>query len=536
MEDPKETPILAPVEGGEILSKEGAPERAPKAPPKPPQSAAWKEFFEKFEKESGAEQKVLLVLAFMREALGEKGSARFRDFWEARRVGLPLFKEGLPPAFRTTSWDEFTELSKQARQLKEMLDEQSSFAAEQIELAISAIETDMADFNRLLLEIPDAILPEFPRAIEKKKGDYSKWQRELHLLGAFANRIQSLRKEIIATDVRMRQKNKLLERLSLLADRVFPRRKELVKEISEAFSQDIDLFHQKFFGEKADKKKPPLFALREEIKALQAAAKKFTLSTPCFTETRKKLSAAWDQVRGEEKEKRQVFEEKKEIFQKNFALVQEKIAEVATLCAAAEIERDPVEKVTREVRDMLDKLELMREGKKELEILLKSARAPLDEKLAAGRAAKEKRRERERRGEKAGNRPVLPPNRCSFPKPRENRSKGTRRVFPSAPQSKASPQSGREEKLASLEESFSGKLLEREFALASTEDELVAVYEKLQEKEGALREELQAIRRTLGGSNLDITVSFNLRRQSEEKKAGLEKIQRLLKKIEAKIE
>ena len=62
-------------------------------------------------------------------------SPHFKDFWEARRLCLPLFKENMNPKSRSLLWAEYIEISAEARKLKEILDEQSPFAVEQIELA-----------------------------------------------------------------------------------------------------------------------------------------------------------------------------------------------------------------------------------------------------------------------------------------------------------------------------------------------------------------------------------------------------------------
>lgn len=184
---------------------------------------------------------------------------------------------------------------------------------------------------------------------------------------------------------------------------------------------------------------------------------------------------------------------------------------------------------------MLEKLELHREGKKELEMLLKGARAPLDEKLAASRAAKEKEEKEKEEGRKQGVEQFFRQVDSLFAKIETTPPSEVEASFQELLGQKLSFNRDEKEKLSSLQESFSGRLLERELAVAQSEDELVAVYEKLQGKQGQLREEIQAVRKALGGSNLDITASFSLRRQSEEKKAELEKIERLLKKIEAKI-
>ena len=102
----------------------------------------------KLEKLASAEEKIRFCLEFMRGVLGDK-APRFKDYWEAKRICLPLFKESLPPPVRSQLWAQYIEVSTEARHLKEILDEQSAFAMEQIDLAIQAIEADLAKYSEI---------------------------------------------------------------------------------------------------------------------------------------------------------------------------------------------------------------------------------------------------------------------------------------------------------------------------------------------------------------------------------------------------
>ena len=55
---------------------------------------------------------------FTRIALSQPGMPRFKDFWEGRRLCLPLFKENLTPKVRSQLWAEYIELSSEARRFK----------------------------------------------------------------------------------------------------------------------------------------------------------------------------------------------------------------------------------------------------------------------------------------------------------------------------------------------------------------------------------------------------------------------------------
>ena len=112
------------------------------------------------------------------------------------------------------------------------------------------------------------------------------------LLNTLASRVNAMRKEVVKTEMRIRIKNKLLDCLSLCGDQIFPKRKDLIKEISQTFMSDIDHFIASHF-EDEEFQRVPLYALREEIKQLQSIAKVLTLNTHAFTETRLKLSGCW---------------------------------------------------------------------------------------------------------------------------------------------------------------------------------------------------------------------------------------------------
>src|SRR5688572_21562172 len=96
------------------------------------------------------EEKISYGLQFMREAISQEGNPRFRDFWEARRVMLSHFKEYLNPAIRSKLWNEYVELTVEARRLKEIFEEQSAFSVEQIDLAIQSIVADLENFDTVL--------------------------------------------------------------------------------------------------------------------------------------------------------------------------------------------------------------------------------------------------------------------------------------------------------------------------------------------------------------------------------------------------
>jgi len=125
-----------------------------------------------------------------------------------------------------------------------------------------------------------------------------------------------LRKELIRTEMRVRQKNKFFQRLSAAGDSVFPLRKDLITKISDQFMADIDAFIANEFKNK--KRTQYLSLLREKIKSLQNVAKLLTLNTQAFTHTRMHLSECWDILKNEEKLRKKERTEQRAVLKQNF--------------------------------------------------------------------------------------------------------------------------------------------------------------------------------------------------------------------------
>jgi DNA repair exonuclease SbcCD ATPase subunit len=290
-------------------------------------SESYRDYLAKLSELATPEEKIALGLDFMRKSISQEGTPRFREFWEARRDLLSLFKQNLNPAIRSKLWNEYVELTVEARRLKEILEEQSAFAMEQIDLAITALEQDVSNFDALLAQIPAISWPSDAKAIQGEQELYNQIQRELNLLNHLATRLNGLRKEIIKTEMRIRFKTRFFKRLSELGNQIFPKRKQLIERIGELFERDIDQFVERHFkGEEVIG--APYYALRDEIKALQGLAKLITLNTNVFTKTRLKLSECWDKIKVLEKVHKQEFQQKKQVWSENRAAMEAKFSEL----------------------------------------------------------------------------------------------------------------------------------------------------------------------------------------------------------------
>lgn len=322
------------------------------------------EFKKSLESVEDPEEKLCMSIDLMRKTLSQSGSPHFRNFWEFRKICLPLFKNNINPAKRIKLWADYSELSKEARQLKEILDEQSAFAVEQIDIAIKTLEDNVENIKEHLTTVPDVDFPAVSQTLEPKFTFYNDIQRELSLLNTYAARINALRKELIKTEMRIRHKNKFFQRLSATGDKVFPKRKEHIKTISQQFIDDVEGFVSENFTD--TRLLGSLFYFREEIKALQGIAKILTLNTHSFTYTRSKLSESWDKVKRLEKDRKKERAQKRAVYKENVTLVQERIEKYAKELEEKPISNADRKKILNDISNYMRDLDL---GRDEVKLL-----------------------------------------------------------------------------------------------------------------------------------------------------------------------
>lgn len=293
-----------------------AEDAAPESVPSKGEVSPLQDIITAIDAQKDVDAKLAVGVVFMERALAQPGAPQFRVFWELRKLCQGLFKEHVSTGIRLKLWPRFNELLEEGRRLKAILDEQAAFAVEQIEIAIKGLEDDVAHLSHILEKAPEVGLPKLSTAeFAAHLENYELIQRELNLLNACAARVNAMRKELIKTDMRIGQKNKFFQRLSAVGDLVFPRRKELIKEVSQRFTSDVEAF----IAAKCEPepRAETLFAVREEIKNLQAMAKILTLNTTSFNRTRLRLSDCWEKIKGAEKELRKERAKKKAIFRDN---------------------------------------------------------------------------------------------------------------------------------------------------------------------------------------------------------------------------
>lgn len=352
----------------------------------PPQQKA-QDFLKRLEEISNIEEKLRASIHLMRDALTQKIVPNFKAFWEIRKVCLPLFKEPLDGSLRSELWVEYIELTREGRRLKNMLNSESAFAIEQIDLAIIALENEIGNFTnnseQELGKISDVGIPQGSALLKDKYPYYSTTQKRLQALHIYASRITGLRKELVQNEMRIRQKNQFFQRLSKIGDQIFPIRKDLIKEISDSFESDVCDFVDRNFSEcnfSYNKVSRSVFFFREEIKLLQSIAKVLTLNTQTFSKTREMLSQCWDKLAGMEKEWKKEHINQKKRSEENYKNIQKCIQDFVSDYENGKYSLESgfqeIERILREMRSV----ELVRPHVQHLKDELSRARKSLEEK------------------------------------------------------------------------------------------------------------------------------------------------------------
>ena len=324
------------------------------------ESKVFVQFKSVLEQTKSPEDKIRLTIDFMREVLSQSqpGQSNLKDFWDAKKLCILLFKESIPTTVRNYLWSEYIELIEEVRRLKELLDEQTAFSIEQIEIAIDALEKDIQHFDQLITEGPQLDFSSSTYKFLKNQELYVVIQRELHLLKALIARLNSLRKEMINIDMRISHKNRILKRLSKLGDVIFPKRKELIEQVSSHFSQDIKGFIELRFPSEAEDssqdKSVPSYIIREEIKSLQAIGKNLTLNNQAFQEVRQLLSDAWHVIKKREALRKQDYIDRTKQQKNNTSIIGKKIEELEALYEKKEgdFQKNVLEEIDKIIEEM----------------------------------------------------------------------------------------------------------------------------------------------------------------------------------------
>ena len=161
------------------------------------------------------EAQITFSLEQMEKAL--ENNANLKLFWSIRKHCLPLFQQVENSGQRADLWSRYIDLTKEGRRVRSLQDEEGAFVIGQIELAISCLENDVANFvNEDPISVQQEELPACLeiQTLEKRREFYQKLHLSLVWLSNFSTRIIDLRKELMNVGMRMRLKSKFFQRLS----------------------------------------------------------------------------------------------------------------------------------------------------------------------------------------------------------------------------------------------------------------------------------------------------------------------------------
>jgi len=513
---------------------------------------ATSEFLKELESLSEAEEKLRASISFMREALAQKGTPNFKGFWEVRKLCLPLFKEPLAGPLRAQLWAEYIELTREGRRLKNMLDEETAFAVEQIDLAISSLEKEIVAFHEdvesALKGVADVVFPNESTTLKPRYSYYQHLQKQLNVLNVHASRINSLRKELIRTEMRIRQKNQFFQRLSHLGDQVFPVRKELIREVSEAFVEDVEHFVESYFSSENfshEKVRRSVFFFRDEIKTLQASAKILTLNTHAFSKTREQLSQCWDKLKGMEKELKKEYAHQKIKSGENTEQVMARIQAFVTDYAEGKYSIDEGFKELEAISRWMREVELTRHDVYALKDELAKAREPLDAKLSE---EEDERRQKQAEFEQARREKVE-----QFKQKVEalaekiateevdallKELEECRKTFTSISVMKVERQQ-LDRKLKTIRDQIAEKqeqvLLDLSDDDRATLDNLKSILSQRKERRKEVKAQIEEYRKISGGSGLDFEKAMRMQELMHTEKERLTKLDEGISEIESKI-
>lgn len=461
------------------------------------------------------EDKIEATLQFMRNCLAQSEAPLFREFWEARKQLIPLYKEISSAYARSTLWKQLMEITDEAKKIRDILDEKSAFHVEQIEIALQALEEDLANYQTLLATF-DA--PTFSYSLLSKK-EIIDQQKEIDLLTIFSVRLSSLRKEILALDMRMRKKNILLKRINAMQDELLPKRKELIKEISEKYASVVNQFEKKF--SESQKEKISFFQSKADIKALQSDGKRLTLLSQTFADTRKKLSACWDSIREIQLGKKAEREKMKEQDEEHIQAAREKMAIFKKM-----LEEETIavcENQKTEVQNFIRSLPLSKGSMKILSNELDLLRKELAEKKAKAKAVEREKLEK------------LAEEIESF-----LQSEPSQEIL----QEKEKAFSDRLHtiSLSSSEKKMAETLLRKlkDLQQAKEEDEMLEkdpskfheVLEQKLDRVKAIKERIEELKKEISASNLDFSKAISLQEMMEEEKERLYNLNKEIASLE----
>lgn len=484
-------------------------------------------------------QKVKKAIEIMNKSISVT-PCNFREFWETRKWVMPFLKEVTQPTEKAELWNEISHLTQEVRRQKEAILKESAFAQEQIEIAITALESELDSLSTLAPSQPFLELP--AGLLESHQKFYDQSQGELNLLNAYAMRINSLRKELMRTSLKVKAKSNLFERLSKAGDKIFPKRKLLIQNVSDSFVNDVTTYCKELDDIRRAKKK--LMEVRDEIKELQRIAKLLTLNTFAFNTTRVLLSDLWDKVKVAERERKKEVAAFKADSEK---LLEELMVDFNALKAAQEggASNRQMEHLITELMKKAKMMKLDRQHVQQLRETLQPIKDGVEQKIQeeANRRLEEDSRKEKERKEKIEAFFTLVDTLLNKKdeelKTFEADVQKAKETFLSLPFQK-------KEKLDAerLIKQLQNHLIEKkEKAILNlseddkaTIDNLKQVLTSRMERRREVKERIEVLRKSRGGSGLDFEQALNLEAMIKEEKEALDEIEKKVAEVQKQID
>lgn len=244
---------------------------------------------------TAAEEKLRCAIGYM-EGIVE-GAHPIKVFGAARRFCLGLFQAAVASEVRNKLWVRYGELCREARRLKELQDEQALFKCEQLERAIQEVDRDFSSMPERAFCLTAHSCVEEAFSLKDNRESYQNFSHALQHLNGFATRLAALKKKALKAAIQRHQRRRILDSLHIVGDRIHPKRKEVIRQLSALFAEDVEGFVRQAAPE--GKTVAELFSFKAEIKLLQKMSKEFTLGTDVFNKARVLLSECWGRITDE---------------------------------------------------------------------------------------------------------------------------------------------------------------------------------------------------------------------------------------------
>jgi hypothetical protein len=233
------------------------------------------------------EERIQSAINFMKSSISSEGKPRFRDFWRMKKTCFELMPLETNPIKKNFFWKEYSDLLKEAHRLQEIFKEEVDFHKDQIQLAIAGIESEIHQVEKMQA-LP---LPEFDRFPKLK--DLEKKARYFESL---KEKVIALREDILGLEIRIHQKNELLDTLKKIGDQIFPEYKKTIQELTQAFEELANRFFEKL---EASEDKG---YLKRDVRQFQAILKIIHISHEGYKKFRESFSSAWKVIEDWESE------------------------------------------------------------------------------------------------------------------------------------------------------------------------------------------------------------------------------------------